>query len=67
MPSVKRQSSDGEVFEADVEIAKQSVTIATVVGDLGMDEGGGDDPAPTPNIKATIFKNSHLVVNRPPG
>ena len=38
MPSIKLQSSDGEVFPVDVEIAKQSVTIKTMLEDLGMDE-----------------------------
>ena len=39
MPNIKIQSSDGEVFHVDVEIAKQSVTIKTMLEDLGMDEG----------------------------
>jgi S-phase kinase-associated protein 1 len=49
------QSSDGEVFEVDVEIAKQSVTIKTMLEDLGMDEDE-DEPVPLPNVNAAILK-----------
>uniref|UniRef100_A0A8C0P866 S-phase kinase-associated protein 1 n=1 Tax=Canis lupus familiaris TaxID=9615 RepID=A0A8C0P866_CANLF len=56
MPSIKLQSSDGEIFEVDVEIAKQSVTIKTMLEDLGMDDEGDDDPVPLPNVNAAILK-----------
>ena len=39
----------------DVEIAKQSVTIKTMLEDLGMDDGD-DDPVPLPNVNAAILK-----------
>uniref|UniRef100_G1Q6P6 S-phase kinase-associated protein 1 n=1 Tax=Myotis lucifugus TaxID=59463 RepID=G1Q6P6_MYOLU len=55
MPSIKLLSSDGEIFEVDVEIAKQSVTIKTMLEDLGMDDEGDDDPVPLPNVNAAIF------------
>ncbi|TKC36679.1 hypothetical protein EI555_016584, partial [Monodon monoceros] len=42
-PSIKLQSSGEEIFEVDVEIAKQSVTIKTILEDLGMDDEGDDD------------------------
>ncbi|XP_062039790.1 S-phase kinase-associated protein 1-like [Lepus europaeus] len=56
MPSIKLQSSDGEIFEVDVETAKQSVTIKTTLEDLGMDDEGDDDPVPLPNVNAAILK-----------
>ncbi|XP_057585145.1 S-phase kinase-associated protein 1-like [Hippopotamus amphibius kiboko] len=56
MPSIKLQSSDGEIFEVDAEIAKQSVTIKTMLEDLGMDDEGDDDPVPLPNVDAAILK-----------
>lgn len=55
MPSIKLISSDGDVFETDVEIAKQSVTIKTMLEDLGMDEDD-DEPVPLPNVNAAILK-----------
>ncbi|KAK1333700.1 hypothetical protein QTO34_006086 [Cnephaeus nilssonii] len=48
--------SDGEIFEFDIEIAKQSVTINTMLEDLGMDDEGDDEPVPLPNVNAAIFK-----------
>nr|XP_044991320.1 S-phase kinase-associated protein 1-like [Jaculus jaculus] len=56
MFSIKLQSSDGEIFEVDVEIAKQSVTIKAMLEDLGMDDEGDDDPVPLPNANAAVLK-----------
>ena len=55
MPNIKLQSLDGEVFEVDVEIAKQSVTIKNMLEDLGTNDDD-DDPVPLPNVNAAILK-----------
>ena len=55
MPSIKLQSSDGETFPVDVDIARQSVTIRTMLKDLGM-EGDGEEVVPLPNVNAAILK-----------
>ena len=36
MPTIKLQSSDGETFPVEVDIARQSVTIRTMLEDLGL-------------------------------
>ena len=55
IPSIKLQSSDGEIIEVDIEIAKQSVTLKTVLEDLGMSDEGDDDPVPLPNVNVAIL------------
>merc|ERR1712012_1258684 len=49
MPTIKLQSSDGDIFPVDVEIAKQSVTIKTMLEDLGVDEDE-EELVPLPNV-----------------
>jgi len=55
MPTIKLQSHDAETFEVDVEIAKQSVTIKTMLEDLGVEEDD-DEGVPLPNVNAAILK-----------
>lgn len=55
MPVIKLQSSDGECFPVDTEIAKQSVTIRTMLEDLGTEEEE-DETVPLPNVNAAILK-----------
>merc|ERR1711952_461915 len=55
MPTIRLQSSDGEVFPVDVDIARQSFTIKTMLEDLGMDEED-EEVVPLPNVNAAILK-----------
>ena len=52
---MKLQSSDGENFEVDVEIAKVFNIIKTMIEDLGLDEDD-DEPVPLPNVNGAILR-----------
>ena len=55
MPYVKLQSSDNEVFEVDVEVAKQSEVIRQMVEDCDYDDFD-DEPIPLLNVNAAILR-----------
>ena len=55
MPTITLQSSDGELFPIDIEVARKSITIKTMLDDLGMDEND-EEAVPLPNVNAAILK-----------
>mmetsp|Transcript_21750 Transcript_21750/g.36050 ORF Transcript_21750/g.36050 Transcript_21750/m.36050 type:complete len:163 (+) Transcript_21750:96-584(+) len=54
MAYIKLQSSDGKMFEVDVEAAKTSVTLGRMVEDLGPGKDD-DEPVPLFNVNAAIL------------
>ena len=56
MATVKLQSSDGELFETDVAVAKCSGTIKTMLEDCGLDDGGEGAIIPIPNVNSHTLK-----------
>eukprot|EP00126_Sphaerothecum_destruens_P015687 Sdes_comp9727_c0_seq1m1229 len=53
MAIVKLQSSDGQEFKVDIDVAKMSVTIKNMLDDLGLDDD--DTPIPLPNVTGPIL------------
>jgi len=52
---IKLQSSDGEVFDVPVAIARCSLTIKTMLEDLGM-EDDVEEVIPLPNVNSAILR-----------
>lgn len=59
---IKLKSSDGEIFDVDIEVAKQSITIKTMLEDLGVGESN-EEIVPLPNVNSTILKKVLLWAN----
>ena len=55
MPSIDLQSSDGEIFPVDLEVAKVSHTIKNMLESLGIEEGT-EDIVPLPKVNAKTLK-----------
>jgi len=55
MNEIKLQSSDGEQFSVDVGVIRCSLTIKTMLEDLGMDEGD-EEVIPLPNVNSAILR-----------
>jgi S-phase kinase-associated protein 1 len=55
MPQIRLQSNDREIFTVDLEIAKMSKTIKTMLDDLGLDDDN-EEIVPLPNVCSDILK-----------
>lgn len=56
MPIIKLQSSDNEIFETDMKIAKCSGTIKTMLEDCGIDDDQDGAIVPLPNVDSKILR-----------
>ncbi|KAL3317784.1 suppressor of kinetochore protein mutant [Cichlidogyrus casuarinus] len=57
MKPIKLESNDGKIIEVDTQIAKQSVTISTMLDSLSQDANEDEDPISLPNVtSATLSK-----------
>ena len=56
MPLIKLVSSDGKEFPVEMDIARKSVTIKTMLEDLGLDDGYNGEPVPLPNVDGDILE-----------
>jgi len=57
MPKVILESSDHDNFPVEVEIAKMSTTIKTMLEDLGVNsEEGNEEKIPLPNVRGEILR-----------
>ena len=56
MAIIKLQSSDGDVFDVDMDVAKLSSTIKTMLEDLAVADDEDDEPVPLPNVNAAILR-----------
>ena len=55
MPIINLRSADNELFPVDIEVAKKSVTIKTMLDMLDIGEDDNEE-VPIPNVNAAILK-----------
>ena len=55
MATIKLQSSDGETCKVDLEIAKESMTIKTMLEDLGIEGDQNEEVVPLPNVDSKVL------------
>ncbi|XP_057337532.1 S-phase kinase-associated protein 1-like [Microplitis mediator] len=55
MSLIKLESNDKEIFEVDIKVAKMSMTIKTMLEDLGLGDSD-DEVVPLPNVHSAILK-----------
>lgn len=51
---IKLKSSDNDVFDVDVEVAKASMTIKTMIDELGLNDEA--EEVPLPNVNSAILR-----------
>ena len=56
MPSIYLQSSDAENFKVDVNAASKSITIKTMLEDIGLEGDNDEIPVPLPNVDGKTLK-----------
>ncbi|XP_057342222.1 S-phase kinase-associated protein 1-like [Microplitis mediator] len=55
MSVIKLESNDKQIFEVDIKVAKMSMTIKTMLEDLGLGDSD-DEVVPLPNVNSAILK-----------
>ena len=56
MPEIKLVSSNGKEFPVEMDIARKSATIKTMLEDLGLDDCYNGEPVPLPTIDSDILE-----------
>jgi len=54
MVEIKLQSAEGETFAVDTQVIRCSLTIRTMLEDLGMDDG--EEVIPLTNVNSAILR-----------